>query len=167
MRAVKLHVDLKPGSDLRGELMKCASLVTLLFVMVSALFAQKSRNEMEKEIIKFEEEFRQAMIKNDAEKIGGFLGDDWIIIDPDGGIIDKARFLSVIQSGALVHEAMDSRDVRVRVYGTTAIVTALTSSKAKYMDRKFSTRERATDVFVKRNGKWRCVITHLTTLTKE
>ena len=147
--------------------MKYAFLVTFVFSMVATMVAQNSSNEMEKEIIKVEEEFGQAMIKNDAEKIASFLADDWIIIDPAGGIIDKARFLSVMQSGALIHEAMDSQDVRVRVYGTTAIVTALTSSKAKYMDREFSTRERATDVFVKRDEKWRCVITHLTTFTEK
>ena|SRR5215471_20046632 len=107
------------------------------------------------------------MIKNDADKIGTFLADDWIIIDPDGAIIDRARFLGLIKSAALTHEAMDSQDVRVRVYGTTAIVTALTSSKAKYMNQEFSTQERATDVFIKLDGKWRCVITHLTTFTKK
>jgi len=135
--------------------------------MATTMFRQSNSNEMEKEVLKVEEEFGQAMIKNDADKIGTFLADDWIIIGPDGGIIDKVRFLSVIRSGALTHEAMDSQDVRVRVYGTTTIVTALTSSKAKYMGQEFSTRERATDVFVKLDGKWQCVITHLTTFTKK
>jgi ketosteroid isomerase-like protein len=131
------------------------------------MFGQKNSHQLEKDILKVEEEFGYAMIKNDADKIGTFLADDWIIIDPDGGIIDKARFLGVIKSGALTHEAMNSQEVRVRVYGTTAIVTALTSSTAKYMGQKFSTRERATDVFVKRDGKWQCVTTHLTTFTKK
>ena len=147
--------------------MKYSLLITLAFSMATTMFRQSNSNEMEKEVLKVEEEFGQAMIKNDADKIGTFLADDWIIIDPDGGIIDKVRFLSVIRSGALTHEAMDSQDVRVRVYGTTAIVTALTSSKAKYMGQEFSTRERATDVFVKLDGKWQCVITHLTTFTKK
>ena len=147
--------------------MKYSLLITLAFSMATTMFRQSNSNDMEKEVLKVEEEFGQAMIKNDADKIGTFLADDWIIIDPDGGIIDKVRFLSVIRSGALTHEAMDSQDVRVRVYGTTAIVTALTSSKAKYMGQEFSTRERATDVFVKLDGKWQCVITHLTTFTKK
>jgi ketosteroid isomerase-like protein len=147
--------------------MKYSLLVTIAFSMAATMFRQSNSNEMGKEILKVEEEFAQAMIKNDADKIGTFLAENWIIIDPDGGIIDKVRFLSVIRSGALTHQAMDSQDVRVRVYGTTAIVTALISSKAKYMGEEFSTRERATDVFVKLDGKWQCVITHLTTFTKK
>ena len=54
---------------------------------------------MQEEILKVEKEFGQAIIKNDPEAIGRFLADDWIIIDPDGGIVDKSRFLGVIRSG--------------------------------------------------------------------
>jgi hypothetical protein len=79
----------------------------------------------------------------------------------------QVEFRARRPDGALTHEAMDSQDVRVRLYGTTAIVTALTSSKARYMNQEFSTRERATDVFVKLDGKWECVITHLTTFAKK
>jgi ketosteroid isomerase-like protein len=147
--------------------MKAWPISAVLFSFVTSLFCQENSHQVEKEILKVEEEFGQAMIKNDADKIGTFLADDWIIVDPDGGIIDKARFLCLIKSGTLTHEAMDSQEVRVRVYGATAIVTALTSSKAKYMGQEFSTRERATDVFVKRDGKWQCVTTQLTTFAKK
>jgi ketosteroid isomerase-like protein len=122
---------------------------------------------MEEELLKLEHEFGQAMIKNDADAIGRFLADDWIIIDPDGGIIDRTRFLDVIKSGTLSHEAMDSHDLRVRIYGNAAIVTALTTSKGKFMGQEFTTKERATDVFVKDSGRWQCVISHLTRFSKK
>jgi hypothetical protein len=32
------------------------------------------------------------------------------------------------------------------------------------MGQEFSGQERATDVFVKRGGRWQCVLTHLTRL---
>ena len=74
--------------------------------------------EAQEEILEMEREFGEAMIQNDADAIGLFLSDDWIIIDPDGGVIDKSRFLAVIRSGALKHEAMDSEDIRVPTYRT-------------------------------------------------
>ena len=107
------------------------------------------------------------MIQNDADSIGRILSDDWIIIDPDGSVIDKSRFLAVIRSGALRHEAMDSEDVRVRTHGDTATVTAVTHTRTKYLGKEFTTHERATDVFAKQNGRWQCVLTHLTTLKKK
>jgi ketosteroid isomerase-like protein len=122
---------------------------------------------MEQEILKLEKEFTEAIVKNDAGAIEQFLSDDWIIIDPDGGVIDKSRFLGVIKSGALTHEMMESDGVRVRVYGDCGVLTALTRSKGKFAGHEFTTRERATDVFVRRDGRWRCVLSHLTRFAKE
>ena len=124
-------------------------------------------SEAEEELLKVEKEFANAIVKNDPEAIGRFVADDWIIIDPDGGIVERARFLEVIKSGVLTHEMMESEDVHVRVYGDSAVVTGLTRTKGKFMGQDFSTQERATDVFVKRDGRWQGVLSHLTRLTKK
>jgi ketosteroid isomerase-like protein len=121
----------------------------------------------EEEVLRLEKEFSQAIVKNDAGAVGRLLADDWIIIDPDGGIIDRARFLGVMESGALTHEMMESDDARVRIYGNTAIVTALTTTKGKFSGQAFTTKERATDVFVKQNGRWLCAFSQLTRFTKK
>ena len=117
---------------------------------------------MQEEILKMEKDFEQAVIKNDADAVARFLHDDWIIIDPDGGIVDKERFLAVIRSGALTHEVMKSEDVKVRIYGDTAVVTALTVTTGAYNGQSFTTRERATDVLVKTAGQWQTVSSQLT-----
>ena len=122
---------------------------------------------MDEEFLKLEEAFAKAIIKNDLEGIGRLVTDDWIIIDPNGEIVDRRRFFEVIKSGALTHDTMESEDFRVRVYGDSAVVTAITSAKGKFMGQEFSTHERATDVFVKRGGRWQCVLTHLTRFAKK
>jgi len=127
----------------------------------------KRDRDFEKEILEVESKFGEAIIQNDVEAIGRILSDDWIIIDPEGGVVDKSRFLDVIRSGALKHEAMDSEDIRVRTYPNIATVTAVTHTRTKYLGKEFTTHERATDVFVKKDERWQCVLTHLTTLTKK
>jgi ketosteroid isomerase-like protein len=122
---------------------------------------------MEEELLKLEEQFTAAIVRNDPEAIERFVTDDWIVINADGGIIDKERFLGVIKSGTLTHELMQSDDMRVRVYGDCAIVTALTRSRGKFMGQEFTTHERSTDVFVRLDGQWRCVLTQLTGFTKQ
>ena len=121
---------------------------------------------MEKELLKLEAEFAEAIIKNDPGAIEQLVADDWIIINADGGIIDKERFLEVIKSGTLTHKMMESDNTRVRVYGDSAVVTALTRTKGKFMGQEFSAQERATDFFVRLNGQWRCTLTQLTRFTK-
>ncbi len=118
--------------------------------------------EAEEELLKLEKAFAEGIVKNDLEGIGRLVTDDWIIIDPNGEIVDRTRFFEVIKSGALTHDMMESEDFRVRVYGDSAVVIGVTRTKGKFMGQKFSTQERATDVFVKRDGRWQCVLTHLT-----
>jgi ketosteroid isomerase-like protein len=146
----------------------------VLIFIISALalapltFGQTNRSTThEEEILRLEKELSQAIVKNDAAAAGRFLADDWIIIDPDGGTIDRARFLGVIQSGALTHETMESDDTRVRIYGSTAIVTALATTTGKFNGQPFTTQERATDVFVRQNGRWLCVLSQLTRFAKK
>ena len=122
---------------------------------------------MQEELLKLENEFARAVASNDADALDGLLADDWIIVDPDGSIIDKARFLGVIRSGALSHELMESTDLRVRRYENTAVVTGLTTTKGKFMGQDFASCERATDIFVKQTGCWQCVFTQLTRFTKK
>ena len=122
---------------------------------------------MEEELLKIEKDFARAIVKNDAEAIGQFVADEWVIIDADGGIIDKSRFLGAVKSGVLIHEIMESDDVEVRIYGDTALVSALTRTKGKFMGQDFSTQERATDVFVMQNGRWQCVFSQLTRFIKK
>jgi ketosteroid isomerase-like protein len=128
---------------------------------------QMKKSDVQQELINLEKDFEKAVVSNDVDAIGRFLTDDWVIVDPNGEIIDKARFLGVIKSGTLTHELMESEDVIVRNYGKGAVVTALTKSKGKFAGQEFTTQERATDVFVRRNGRWQCVFSQLTTFNKK
>ena len=126
-----------------------------------------NKSAAEEELLKVEKEFAETIVNNDLEGLGRVVADDWIVIDPNGEIVDRARFFEVIKSGSLTHEIMESEDLRVRVYGDSAVVTAITSTKGKFMGQEFSTRERATDVFIKRDRRWQCVLTHLTKFAKK
>jgi ketosteroid isomerase-like protein len=122
---------------------------------------------IEDELLKWESEFAQAVARNDVNALDRFLDDEWVIVDPDGGIIDKERFLSVIGSGVLSHESMNSTEVKVRLFGDTAVVTALTTTTGNFMNKNFTSCERATDVFIKQPDRWRCVFTQLTRFNKK
>ena len=45
----------------------------------------------EEELLKLEKAFAEAIVKNDLESIGRLVTNDWIIIDPNGEIVDRAR----------------------------------------------------------------------------
>ena len=87
--------------------------------------------EAEQELLTLEKAFAEAIVRNDLEGIGRLVTDDWIIIDPNGEIVDRARFFEVIKSGALTHDMMESEDFRVRVYGDSALVIGVTRTSTR------------------------------------
>src|SRR5262245_42703515 len=118
------------------------------------------------ELIRLEEEWSQAMVQNDAEAIGRYMADDWTIIGPDGSVSDKPSFLGLVKSGALTHDVMETDDIRVRVYGDTAVLTARGVSGGQWHGRAFREVERVSDVWVRQDGQWRCVLTHLSRIAQ-
>jgi len=119
----------------------------------------------EAELIALAHGWDRAMIGNDADAIGQYMADKWTIIGPDGRVGDKATFLGLVRSGTLSHDLMESHDVNVRVYGDTAVVTARGVSGGRYLGKAFREVERSSCVFVRHEGAWRCVLTHLSRLT--
>ena len=124
-------------------------------------------DKAEKELNMLEKEWALAFAKNDAEAIGRYMADDWMVISPDGNVIDKATFLGLIKSGVLTHNQMEFAEVKVRVYGDSAVVTSRATSKGKFRGEAFSELERSTDVLVKQKGQWKSVLTHLTRIAKK
>ena len=123
--------------------------------------------ELEEELIAVAHEWDRAMVENDAEAIGRYMADDWTIIGPDGSVGDKATFLGLVKSGALTHDVMESEDFKVRIYGETAVVTARGVSGGKFQGQAFREMERSSCVFVRQEGRWRCVLTHLSRLAQQ
>lgn len=122
------------------------------------------RNPIEEELIAVATEWDEAMVQNDADAIGQYMADDWTIVGSDGTMSDKRTFLTLVRSGALSHDVMSSEDIRIRIYGNTAVLLARGVSGGRYQGQPFREVERSSNVFVKQEGRWRCVLTHLSRL---
>src|SRR4030095_10183897 len=107
------------------------------------------------------------MVENEAEAIGRYMTDDWTIVGSDGGGTDKATFLGLVSSGAVSHDVMEWPVFDSRVYGEAAVVMSRGVSGGTYQGRAFREVERVTCVFVRQQGLWRCVHTHLSRLTPQ
>lgn len=123
-------------------------------------------DKVDAELIAVAHEWDRAMVGNDAEAIGRYMADDWIIVGSDGGECDKTTFLGLVQSGALSHDAMESHDIKVRVYGDTAVVIARGVSGGKYQGQPFREVERVSCIFVRQKGEWKCVLTQLSRIAQ-
>ena len=114
------------------------------------------------DILRVEAAWSHALAVNDVRGIAENTADDWVIVGAEGTTTTKAAFLAVVASGDLVHDQMTLDPDTVRVDGDAAILSGIARSGGAWKGQRFATHERSTDVFVRRDGRWRCVFTQLT-----
>jgi ketosteroid isomerase-like protein len=108
-----------------------------------------------------EEEFARALQNNDADGIARSLSDDWAVISARGGVGEgKSIFPEGIKQGYLTHKAYEISEPRVRLCGNVAWVTAKVHNAGTSRGKPFDVMERETDVWVWKDGSWKCVLTH-------
>lgn len=105
-----------------------------------------------------------AIVSNDAEAIGRFMTDDWMIVGGDGAT-SKAEFLATVASGEVTHETMRIvGEARIVFHGGTALLTARMVNSGHYRGQAFAADEWTSDVFVRDAGGWKCALSHVTPL---
>ena len=120
----------------------------------------------EQEILDGARECAEAMISNDAERIGSFMSDEWVLVS-ERGVATKEYFLSLVESGALMHTSFDMvGEPRLKIYGDSAVLTARVTNTAIFNGETFDADEFTTDVLVKRDGRWICILSHITPANK-
>lgn len=121
-----------------------------------------SDDAVRQEILSLAEEWAQALVSNDAQRIGSFMSDDWVIVGKNG-ITGKRDFLPFVESGDLTHETMTLvGEARVQIYGDAAVLTGRVTNNGRFRGEAFAADEWTTDVFLRREGRWLCVLSHIT-----
>jgi len=123
----------------------------------------------EQELLKLENDWSQASMKRDATALARFYADEYIFTDADGVVTNKAKELKNLTSGAFRLTAYKFDDMKVRIYGDTAVVTGRNTIKGVWEDinRDISGPYRFTDIFVKHDGRWQCVASQSSRVTEE
>jgi hypothetical protein len=119
--------------------------------------SNKQSGKVEQVLKNIEQEMDDGVVKGDTSPSERYLADNSIFTGPDGMVTDKARSIADLKSGDLKIESSKLDDMKVQVYGNTAVVTYGTTDKGTYRGKDISSKYRWTDVFVKQNGKWQIV----------
>jgi ketosteroid isomerase-like protein len=118
----------------------------------------QSAADVEKELTQMENDLTAALVKNDIAAVTDrILADDFVTTMPDGSKATPAELKEAVKSGALKFESMSISNVKVRVFGDTAVVTYDQTEKSTDHGKDSSGNTQWMDVFVKRGGQWKMV----------
>jgi ketosteroid isomerase-like protein len=142
-------------------------LIMLTIVLVGLVMGKEGPSESDEvakaEVLKVKAEYQEAIRTKDRAGIERVLADrlSWIA---RGERLDRARVIDDFMSGNLHFQSFKHDNVRVEIFGNTAIVTGHSTSVLEYQG-KDSKRERLfTSVYVKMEGRWQMVSNHVTDL---
>ncbi len=156
--------------------MKQTLLSLLLTIMAAtAAFAQSeskaapSKLAIERQLIELERQLSDALVREDAVVLDRLWSNDLVFTFPNGKVSNKAQRLAGQKPAAQPSQsesAISNDEVKVFLYGNTAVVTVLSTWSGKENNQAYSSQFQATHVWVKQEGQWQLVAAHVSPVKK-
>jgi len=143
-----------------------AVLLVIALAAPASMLAQQSKAAKEKEVRAVFDEIQKGVLKGGVEAaatLDKYNADDFTLIQGNGSVLTKAETSEGYRSGKTGFQKMDLSDVKVRIYGNTAVVTGIVTYIGEQAGLKNTgNSSRFTRVFVKRDGIWKQVVNQST-----
>lgn len=146
-----------------------AFVILLLMILAFSLLGQTKNNPapkldtIEQDLIGIESARRQAIKEGDFSALGKIYAEDFTGIVGSGQVINREQLFAVFkQTDPRVAFATD--EIKVRVFGETAIFTGRLIGKTSAGE--VVSASRFTHFFVRREGRWQCVMGQSTAIAK-
>ncbi|MGH9423899.1 MAG: nuclear transport factor 2 family protein [Thermoanaerobaculia bacterium] len=103
-------------------------------------------------------EYQAAVERNDAATMDRILADDFVLIGGKGKVFSKEDLLDEARRGNVVYEYQRDTQQTVRLWGDTAVVTALLEAKGTEDGEPFDYKLWFSDTYVRTADGWRYVL---------
>ncbi|MEJ7623442.1 MAG: nuclear transport factor 2 family protein [Pyrinomonadaceae bacterium] len=143
-----------------------------LMVMVGAAtetYSQTTDLTRIADVQKLERAWLDAYEKHDVKSMTAIVGGDFVITFPEGGQQTKADILRMIGRPVTPAREMkfSTENVKGRAYGDTVILMGRVVTESMRDGKPFKEHQLYTDTYVRRNGKWQVVASHLSNVPAE
>lgn len=126
-------------------------------------------SRFEQEVRQLERAWLDAYEQLNVEAMQRIVADDFMITFPDGSMQSKAQIVESLKRARAAARPMPkfhTEDVRARVYGETVILTGRVVTEYQRGGETVKDESRYTDTYVKRQGRWQVVASHLSNVAQ-
>ena len=109
----------------------------------------------------------RAQIAADPIALRRIYADDFLGIGPTGVVRNKAEVIADFTTHALTYQSITTAEVRVRVYGNTAVETGRSTMVGQDKGKDVPRENRFTRVWVMTDGRWQLVANHYSLMTTQ
>lgn len=134
--------------------------LTLNTFPFSILNLMTERSNTVEEVLTLGKQWNDAELQGNVEFLKQKLTDDFICISPSGLLLNKEKWLDRHRIQGIKNKYINWEEVKIRIYGETAIITGEEKLMAKHLDQEIQGTYRITQVFVKQKEKWNIATIH-------
>jgi ketosteroid isomerase-like protein len=142
------------------RLMFSIVLVLLVSCLCFGQAKQAAVHNAVQEITALENAWNEASQKYNVSWFEKYLADSYVGTDEEGKVSDKAMVTERVKNKVAKIEAVSNENVKVQLYGDTAIATGIFVVKGTFKEKDNSGKYPWTDTWIKLNGRWQCVASH-------
>ena len=124
-----------------------------LAVLLSLAWAES----VEEQLKKLETDRAAAVVKGDVATLEKQTSDDYTLINMNGQMSDKSQMVNNFKTGQTKLASNDVSDMKVRVYGNTAVITGKVDVAGTMAGKDTKAQIMFTRVYVKKGGQWQSV----------
>ena len=140
-------------------------LAAAIVALAATCIAHAAANDDKAAVAALDTQYQAAVKANDAVTMDRILADDFILVTGKGKTYTKADLLKSARDKSETYEHQEDTQQTVRVWGDTAVVTALLWIKGSNKDAAYDYKLWFSDTYVRTKGGWRYVFgqasTHL------
>jgi ketosteroid isomerase-like protein len=146
--------------------MICKVCCALLMLGYFGQAAAQQSDQRESKLLVLERLWNEAQVNRDSAALDALVGERFVNTEYDGEVSDRAKFLSDIKDPLFKPSAANIQDVKVNIFGETAVIIGIYHTRGTYQGRAYDHLGRFTDTWISENGKWQCVASHTSLLKK-
>ena len=132
--------------------------VLVVFASVIAMAVGASPDDEARTVGALDKAYQAAVKANDADGMARILADDFVLVTGRGETHDKNELLKAAREKTVVYEKQDELEQHVRVWGDTAVVTALLWIKGTSAGASFERKLWFSDTYVRTKAGWKYVL---------
>lgn len=110
-----------------------------------------------REVERLERQLITAISNIDLAAYDRLVADDYVVVQASGVELTKAEVMDSYRSGARRYKDLRISEVKVHLYGDTAVLAARSSGFRREGDSEVPNNVRYVRVYTRRQGKWRAV----------
>lgn len=118
---------------------------------------QSNEDKVKKIIVELDRAYQEAVKNNDAKTMARILADDFVLVTGKGKLFSKEDLLKEAREGKTIYDRQEDSEQTVRVWGDTAIITALLWAKGASDSKSFEYKLWFSDVYKRTPNGWRYV----------